>query len=207
MPGEFRNSLDQIDALADYFGQLAPLAHLDLLALLDVRSDRAKAFAADVQTLRTQQAQLTAAAEAAKGWKQRLPESEIGRALEQAKRFEASRLAWVQPAWWRLRGILKRCYDFRSHVVPPSWSQALSMLQTLCDCEQQVHRTQQAIGQTYGIKEDVESIVGIAANLREGLPQLSPQLNRLLGSHQVSAGEEDRDEGPRGRSLGDSAAR
>jgi hypothetical protein len=182
VPCEYWETLDQCEEIVDCLRKLSPLAELDQLALLDVRAEKAKQFAVNVNQLRKIRTVLAVAQEEAKAWKERLPEAEIGRALELAERFERSRFAWLQPAWWRLRGVLRRCYDFRSHVVPPRWSQTIVSLQQLFAAEHDVRQTEQAIGAAYTIVGDVESVVAIVISLREALPQFSSQLQRLVGA-------------------------
>lgn len=182
VPREYWDTIDNTTLLIECCRDLAPLAELDHLSLLDGASERSKQFAADVRTLREQHAALSAAQGQAKAWKERLPESELPQAVEQAQQFERSHFNWLKPAWWRLRGILRRRYDFGSHVVPPKWSQTLMALQQLYTAEALVSRTEQVMGQTYGIKDNVESVVERVAALHAKLPQLPPQLGKLVAA-------------------------
>src|SRR5947209_17337536 len=47
---------------------------------------------------------------------------------------ENSITRFFAPSWWRLRGILRRSYDFASHQVQPTYSHVLELLQS----EQQI---------------------------------------------------------------------
>lgn len=182
VPREYWDRIDNTVSLVECCRDLAPLAELDHLSLLDGASERAKQFAADVRTLREQHVALSEALDHAKAWKERLPESELPQALEQAQQLERGYFSWLKPAWWRLRGILRRQYDFGSHVVPPKWTQTLVSLQQLYEAEASVRRTELAMGEAYGIKDNVESVVERVAALHAKLPQLSPQLNKLVAA-------------------------
>jgi predicted DNA-binding WGR domain protein len=181
VPRAYWETIEQVDELAECFRKLSPLAEVGQLALLDSHDERARQFVADIRALRVLQAKLTTARDDAKDWRERLPEAESRRALELAQQFERSRLAWLQPAWWRLRGVLRRCYDFRSHIVAPSWSQVLVALNQLYDCESDVRRAEQAIGEKCAIKSNVASFVDAVANLQEALPRFSLPLQQLIG--------------------------
>ncbi len=128
-PREYWDTIDNTASLVECCRDLAPLAELEHLSLLDGASECSKQFAADVRNLREQHAALSTAQDHAKAWKERLPESELPRALEQAQQLERGYFSWLKPAWWRLRGILRRRYDFGSHVVPPKWSQTRMALE------------------------------------------------------------------------------
>jgi len=181
VPGDYWDSIEHASSLVECIQHVAPLANLGQLALLDARSDRAKTFISDVKELRGKRSSLTAARDAAKGWRERLPEAEVARALEQSQAFERRYFAWLKPSWWRLRGVLRRHYDFRSHVVPPSWSQALLALERLYQREADVRRTEQIIGEKFGINDHVEAVIQLVDNSRQSLATLPAPLVRLVG--------------------------
>ena len=92
-----------------------------------------------------------------------------------------SGFAWLKPSWWRLRRIMNRSYDFRSHVVPPSWSMAILGLERVYDCETELRRTEQSIGEKYTIRHDVEMVVELISQIREAIARLPSPLVRLVG--------------------------
>ena len=180
VPREHWDTIEQAMALVECIERIAPLAASDQLMLLDAQGERAKRFNADVKQLRQQQIALSQARESAKSWKQRLPQAELARALEQAQGFERSRFAWLKPSWWRLRKVLRRYYDFRSHLVAPTWSRVLAGLQLVYQREAEVRRTEQAMRAEFAIQGDVETVIDLVSMLHEKLPQLPAPLNRLV---------------------------
>jgi predicted DNA-binding WGR domain protein len=181
VPREYWGNIEQASAVVECFQQVAPLADLDQLPLLDTRSDRAKEFLDDVKDLRRKKQLCADTSEAAKGWRERLPATEVAAALEQAKLFEKSRFAWLGLSWWRLRRILNRCYDFRSHVVPPRWSAAIEALERVYHCERELRGAEASIGKKYAIRNDVEKVVDLVSQIRGTIAELPSSLVRLLG--------------------------
>ncbi|MBT0963447.1 AAA domain-containing protein [Denitromonas iodatirespirans] len=61
-------------------------------------------------------------------WRVKLTAGDTEAGLNLTKRLESSVLRWLQPAWWRLRGELKRRYDFGKHAVHPGYTRVLEAL-------------------------------------------------------------------------------
>ncbi|MCX4164348.1 MULTISPECIES: AAA domain-containing protein [Paraburkholderia] len=101
------------------------VAHLDLL---DVNS-AAQGELSRVRAALEERAQaLNAALTATANWRDKLSADDTGSALAMTRRLEHSAARWLQPAWWRLRGQLKRRYDFGKHAVHPGCSKVLEAL-------------------------------------------------------------------------------
>jgi hypothetical protein len=182
IPQECWETVDSTASLLDCCRDLAPLAEGEHLTLLDSESEQSKEFVVDVGDLRTKRNALEKAQELAKFWKERLPEAELPTAIEQAAQLEQSRFSWLRPSYWRLRGILRKRYDFGAHVVPPRWSQALIALQQLYAAETSADCGIQAVQQTYGIRGDIDCVVAQVAAVQAKLPQLSLHLRELAAS-------------------------
>jgi hypothetical protein len=112
-----------------YANQVHYLAEKNLLSLLEAGSDSAKKFSALESEFREKVKQLEKARLATAGWRQKLSPAELSIALEQARAFQQSFFSFLNPAWWRLGATLRRCYDFRSHRIKPTWTQVLESLE------------------------------------------------------------------------------
>ncbi len=123
---------------------------------------------------RRQQEALDEARQATGAWRQKLPAAEVPLAIEQAKAFEQSLFAWLRPAWWRLRRILNRSYDFRSHVVRPRWSQVLAALQKEYEELDKLDRRRKAIAEQFRLEGDVDGLIAHVYQLRTGDPRPGP---------------------------------
>ena len=99
--------------LVDYAKQVLPVAQFGRMDLLEPASPAAQQFAKAERRFRRQQAALGEARQATGAWRKKLPAAEVRVAIEQARAFERNFLAWLRPAWWRLRRILNAAYDFR----------------------------------------------------------------------------------------------
>ena len=104
------------------------LARLNLLSLLDEKSPAAVEFTRQVRSIEALRKELAEKQTSAKGWREKLSPEETRLALEQAKAFQHDWFKFLKPAWWRLRGVLKRGYDFSAHRIQPTWIQVLEWL-------------------------------------------------------------------------------
>ncbi len=172
-------TLARARALIDYAADVAPLAEIGRMPLLDPKTESAGRFDADVKSLQRQGAAVEATREKTAAWRAKLPEDDAATALEQARTFEQSSFAWLRPSWWRLRRILKRAYDFSTHVVRPSWSQVLSALAEEYAQLGEYRACCGSIARDFGIPGDVEQMIERVARLRSELPQLPGWLVRI----------------------------
>jgi hypothetical protein len=129
VPAEQWNSLRRADALVNYAQRVVPLTRSGTLSLTDPSSEVAQSFATAVAGFVTAQQALTTAQQATRAWRAKLPADDAVTALAQARQWEGKLLAWLSPAWWRLRSVLHRHYDFASHTVRPNWTRILAALQ------------------------------------------------------------------------------
>ena len=98
------------------------------LQLLDAASSQALELQRASDDLEKQQAVLQASAQATAHWRDKLSQDDTQAALALAQQLEGSLTRWLQPAWWRLRGELRRRYDFGKHAVHPGYARVLQAL-------------------------------------------------------------------------------
>lgn len=72
---------------------------------------------------------LFTAQSATANWRNKLRSDDTESALSLVKQMEHSAARWFKPAWWQLRGELKRRYDFSKHAVHPGYAKVLEQLQ------------------------------------------------------------------------------
>ncbi|REJ91429.1 MAG: WGR domain-containing protein [Planctomycetota bacterium] len=165
--------------LIEYAKKVRPIARLGQMALLNPKSEWAGQFAKSVKEYREQQKAVRSAEEANKAWRQKFPADELPNAIAQAQAFEGRVLSVIQPSWWRLRGVLRRAYDFKSHVVRPSWTQVLEGLEKEYQLTDELARQVAEIAETYRIDGNVEELVELVLTLRDEAPQLPEWLQRI----------------------------
>jgi DNA polymerase III delta prime subunit len=129
VPADCWNTLDNLRQLVGYAESLLFLAEHDLLRLLLAKSDPAKRLAKYRKRFSAKENELKAAQLATTGWRQKLSPQDATTALQQMRRQEHSIARLFAPSWWRLRGILKRSYDFASHRLRPCYADVLELLQ------------------------------------------------------------------------------
>jgi very-short-patch-repair endonuclease len=164
---------------------LAPAVHalsaFNLAAHLDVLDPHS----ADAAALRADQAQLitltdaqTAAGTAARHWRDALTPEDTQAAVELEQRIGRSGLRWFNPAWWRLRGELKRRYDFSQHAVRPSYGTVLSHLAAQHQATAALTAARQTLNTRYGIQEAAPFFEALD-NVTRALPA-APSLARWI---------------------------
>jgi predicted DNA-binding WGR domain protein len=123
------NTVESARCLLDYMKLATQLVRHGNLDLVDPTSAPSKQFAAAIAKIRDSEQALEMARQATTAWRQKLSASDVQTALEQARSWQGRFLAWMSPGWWRLRRVLRRSYDFKSHAVRPSWVQVLAALE------------------------------------------------------------------------------
>jgi predicted DNA-binding WGR domain protein len=179
-------TLREAGLLFDYAASVHGLARRGLLGLLDERSERSLAFAKAAKELGAARQRLTKAAEATTHWSEKLPADDVASALEQAKELEGKPLSVFKPSWWRLRGVLRRCYRFEAHAVWPRWSHILTALANEHAAAAHVADVDRAGRDSLSVDEPLEAIDELLQQSRRATRQLSPALGllheELLGS-------------------------
>jgi hypothetical protein len=182
VPRDQWQTLDAARLLVEYAKRALPVAAAGRIDLGDVSSPRTKEFAKLVRRFHGQQESLAEAQQTTTGWRQKLPASETSVALQQAKAFEQSFLAWLRPGWWRLRGILNRCYDFRSHLVRPTWSHVLAALEEEHKRAAELDRQRKAIATKSQLDGEVDALIGHVEQLHRTTASLPAWLAKVHAS-------------------------
>ncbi|MEX0824593.1 MAG: AAA domain-containing protein [Pirellulaceae bacterium] len=181
IPQEQWNQLARARLLVDYATRLAGVSKARQLPLLEKNSTDARWFKGAAKKYASAERAVTDASKTNEYWKKKLAPSETDVALEQALTFEKSMLAWLRPAWWRLRSVLNRCYDFQSHNIQPSWSQVLRQLKEEHAARQRLDSHVDQLAGRLGIERTkVADFLGEIDDLRDWLPQ---QPNWLQAIH------------------------
>lgn len=166
--------------LTDYAERLAPLTAIGAQHVLQPGHERANQYDRAAKGLAESQAELAKRVEATKNWRDPLDSDETETALEQAEALDKSLLAWLRPAWWRLRRVLNRGYDFRAHKVRPSWTKVLRQLQEQHQAQALCDERLAAVGATLGVRaEDAAQTIEAVDHLRGWIPRQSPGLQKL----------------------------
>lgn len=121
------------------------------LALLEAGSPAL----ADLEKSREELAQLASAQESAAAsntyWREKLSPGDTESALGLVTPLEASLTRWFNPTWWRLRGELKRRYDFSRHAVQPTYTKLLTALQMEHQAVAAVAKAETTMRGRYGV--------------------------------------------------------
>jgi predicted DNA-binding WGR domain protein len=157
------------------------LAVRKLLSLLQHGSDSSARFAALVNEHHQRLDLAEAARSATRTWKHKLAPAETAAALEQAKAFQGRVFSFLKPAWWRLRGTLRRCYDFRSHQLQPTWVQVLEALSREYEAQQALNELQARAQREFRFEGAVEEFIRQVQEIRQAITELPAELQSLHG--------------------------
>lgn len=183
VPANQWDCLARASELIVYAQKIQPVTALGLATLLDAKSESAERFKSRMADLEQRQQALADAAGKTTAWRERLPAAEVDVALQQALSFEGKFFAWLSPAWWRLRGILRRCYDFSSHVVKPSWRHVLEGLRDEYARQAESERYAADMSREFGTPADVAGFSEMLTRLREefrGLPDWIARIHAAI---------------------------
>lgn len=173
------SSLRRAGELIGYAQLVAKLARNGNLALTDPATGRAREFERAAAQLRQLEERLSLAQKSTTRWRRKLAADDVKAALEQARAWQGKVFAWLSPAWWRLRHVLNEAYDFKGHVVRPTWTQVLEALHAeylaQAEVEQRLRATRVAFGGELAPAQIQEEL----AALREALPKLPDWLRRI----------------------------
>jgi predicted DNA-binding WGR domain protein len=178
LASELWDTLEEIQAILAFASRVRRLTDKRFLGLLDPAGETAKRFAALAQQLDSRSRDYGRAREKAAGWKDPLSPDDTENALSQARAFEGSIFRFFQPAFWRLRRVLRARYDFRRHAAEPSWVKILEALAT-------EHQTFQAFSETrdQAAKEwsmdDPQAFVQWVSDLRASAELKHPSVRAL----------------------------
>lgn len=183
LPREATSSLARVQQLVEYAESLAFLAEHDLLGILVAKTEPAKRLASTRKQIAAKEKQLKTAQSATAGWRDKLSPADTASALEQMRRLEHSFTRFLTPTWWRLRGILRRQYDFASHRVRPGYSLVLEQLRCEHDLAAELAKLVDQARDEFHFEESfaefsdrVAALVDVAANRPEWLQSVHQEI-------------------------------
>jgi len=166
-------------ALGGWAGEAAWLTGRGLGALLDEASASAARFAAAQRALSAARAGLDRAATATANWTDKLPEDEVRTALAQATALEGRWTSVFNPAWWRLRQVLRARYAFSRHAVRPAWTQVLSALAAEQAAARAVAEAERAGRAALGVEEGLDEVATRRERARQAAAALPAHLRQV----------------------------
>ena len=140
----------QTQALVRLARELQAVAERGQLGLLDGASTATREWERGLAELDT----LRQAHEATRGknapWRERLSAEDTATALAQARTQEGSVLRWLQPSWWKLRGLVQARYDFAARAVRPTLAQVLAELAAEHEAAARVDQARRELAARHG---------------------------------------------------------
>ncbi|HEV3342012.1 MAG TPA: AAA domain-containing protein, partial [Pirellulales bacterium] len=179
LPSELTDTFEKVRQLVAYAESVEPLARLGQTALIDVSSPSSKRLAKLIKQYRSAETAWQREQQAAQGWVKKLPAADLPMALAQARHLEQTALPFLKPAWWRLRSILRRSYEFRRHAVRPTWVQVLEMLEKEYRAEVKAAEVAAQLKQEFGCDGPPGQFFELVERLRGESSQVSGVVGRL----------------------------
>jgi hypothetical protein len=165
-------NVEKASLLSRYAEQVRALAENGLLSLLQADSESSRTFTLLIKQHRNRVKNLQEARSATQGWKHKLPRPEAEAALAQAKDLQQGGFSCLKPAWWRLRGSLRRSYDFSRHRIKPTWTQVLETLLAEYEAQRAVEESEVDAQGTFHFEGPLEGFVTKVEQLRDAEAKL-----------------------------------
>lgn len=183
VPQDCWQKLGDATQLVDFAVKLLPFSQSGQLPLLDPDSEWSQQFRQATDRFAEINHEWQTRQEKNKAWVQKIPQQELPAAIAQAKSFEGGYFNWLSPAWWKLRGIMKRAYDFSSHMIQPTWASVLETLELEYQAKDAQARQAAALQRDFGmaaaIPEALENELETVAKTRQWLEQQPARLRKI----------------------------
>jgi predicted DNA-binding WGR domain protein len=181
----------QLDAAIDYAQQTAFLARANALPILNAQSELAHRWQKEIKKIRQCDQEVVKKRQATQAWRSKLSPDDVETALSQARQFEGRFFSFLNPAWWRLRSVLGRAYDFSQHQVRPSWIRVLDQLREEHQAVARRAETASEICNSFGLEGDFDRFEGQVSSLQQSVEKL-PHSVRVLHDHVTASPEADK---------------
>jgi len=188
LPPDSWSAPEKLRHLARYAARVDSLASAGQALLLDAGSEPAREFQARLAQVEEARRELEQIRERTQHWKEKLPPEELKPAREQAHALEGRLLSVLRPVWWRLRKVLRRCYDFSAHVIKPSWSQVLDALDDEYRASGEFEKADAALRSEYGLEEPAAEFAARLEESRAAIADMPEHVQPLHG--RLLAGED-----------------
>ncbi|MFK8001632.1 MAG: AAA domain-containing protein [Polyangiales bacterium] len=183
--GATATQLQEALALARQLREFKP----SQFSLLDPSSTQSVRFAGAVSEREAAERALALAQDKTGAWKEKLAPSDLTPAIALARRSEALfilfRFFW--PAWWTLRSLLNKRYDFAKHAIKPGWVAVLSELDEEYKTRNAVEEQDAKIARDFDISGGVPEFASTLAELRRSDAR-TPFQEELVGEWSTGDG-------------------
>jgi predicted DNA-binding WGR domain protein len=179
LPAGSVNTLGDLIAAVAYARQAAFLARANAMAILNAQTDAAKRWQSEIKNVRQSEQEIAKKREATQAWREKLSPDDTETALAQARQFGGSFFAFLNPAWWRLRGVLNRAYNFHFHKVRPPWIRILEQLHAEHQAVARRAELGRSICNSFGLDGDFDHIEADLAALQSTIDKFPDSLRPL----------------------------
>jgi len=172
-------TIDQLRDVIRYARDVAHLARHNQLPLLNNESDLSARFRRSLDQVAQAQAALEHARKGTRNWRTKLAADDVRAALNRARQFEDTFFPFLRPSWWRLRGVLRRSYDFAAHAVRPTWSAVLEALDEELRCRSAADEALRALQADFRFDGEVADFCHQLKSLQQQSRQFPRHVRRL----------------------------
>lgn len=156
-------------------------AHLDLL---DEHSSAARALAEQRKVLHSLNQQYQDSLQGTLNWRDKLSPQDTLAAQELDAKLGDSVLRWFNPSWWRLRGEMRKRYDFSKHAVQPKHRSLLQSLAAEHAAQAALLAADKTMSTQYGVSDSSQFVQALesVAHTANDSPLLRLWLQKLEGA-------------------------
>lgn len=176
---EARQGIAQVAVLVAHAERLAPLADHDVLGVLEAKSPLSKTLAQHRRAVKSAGAKLEEARTKTTAWREKLGSGETEQAIALVERIGGSLLRFLSPAWWRLRGVLRRSYDSAAHPAGLSWPRILKALKAEHEAAARLAEVEATARAELGFEGSFAHFEDALTEMRQAAEQLPAPLRKL----------------------------
>lgn len=184
-------SMVQWQEVVAFAEQAQVLAENRLTGLLNPDSQLNQTVKQHLPKLERCQHVLAEARQRTQAWNNRLSPDEAEIALTQAKQMEASFFRFLNPGWWKLKGLVRRSYDFAAHSIVVPVSQALQWLNDEYQAEKQCRQAEQELQDEIGSRIDWQTLSKTVRGIQDARTTASQAVQSLASSLERSVNADD----------------
>lgn len=180
------SDLQALQSLFTTANELAPLANINNIQIIDAKNPVATQYQADFHLYQQIKNQYTNSNNDTANWIHKIPKSDIQSAIDIASKHENSFFKFLNGNWRQLKKVVTQNYNFNAHSLKPNFSTILQQLKTEYELAEKLIEKQSYLEQKYQFTNLTESNDSIQ-KLRDKLNQTDIQffINHANGNQLV----------------------
>lgn len=184
-------TIEQWQDVISFAEKASVLAEHGLIGLLNPGGPLSDTVRRHMPKLERCKAAHTEACGKTKAWKNRLSADDAEIALAQARSLECSFFRFLNPGWWKLKGLVQKSYDFSAHSIVVPVSQTLQWLNDEYAAEKECRKAEQELQDEIGSPLDWQTLTSTLKTIQDESKTAPPAVQQFAESLNASETADD----------------